>query len=60
MAKSSLVPMVTHVATHPMHGHQQKGEHLQEFNFNFSEHIQVFMNYEPKDITNPLKVYMYS
>ena len=56
----SLVPMVTDAATHPMHRYQQKWESLQEFNFNFSEHIQVVTNHEPKGIADPLKIFLYS
>ena len=32
----SLVPMVTHVFTHLMHRYKQKGDILQEFNFELS------------------------
>ena len=42
-----------------MHRYQQKGKGLQEFNFELSELIQTITNGEPKDITNPLKIYIY-
>ena len=51
--------MVTHVATHFMHRYQQKGESLQEYNFEFGKLIQAVCNHELKDITHPLKIYMY-
>ena len=56
----SLLPMRTHVAMRLMHTYQQKGENLQEFNFEFSEIIQAVTNNEPEDITDPLKIYMYA
>ena len=51
--------MVTHAAKQLMHRYQQKEESLQEFNFEFSELIQAVTNHEPKDIADPLKIYMY-
>ena len=42
-----------------MHRYQQKRESVHEFNFKFSELIQAVMNYEPKDITDPLKSLYY-
>ena len=42
-----------------MHRYQQE-ESLQEFNVEFSELIQAVKNCEPKDITNPLKIYLYA
>ena len=42
-----------------MYKYQQKGEDLQEINFTFSELFQVITNHESKDITDPLKVYVY-
>ena len=56
----SLLLTVTHAATCFMHMYQQKEGSLQEFNFELSELIQVFSNSEPKDITDPLKMYMYA
>ena len=56
----SLVPTVNHVAIHLMHKYQKEGESLQESNFEFSKHIQPVINHEPKDITDPLKIYMYT
>ena len=50
----SLVPTETHATTCLMHRYQQKGEGLQEFNFEFSELTQTVSNGEVKDITNPL------
>ena len=49
-----------HVATQPVHRYQQKGEHLQEFNYEFKELIWVITNCEFKDIMNPLRIYMYA
>ena len=46
----SLVPIVIHATTWLMHRYQQKGEILQEFNFEFSEIIQAVTNHEPTDI----------
>ena len=42
-----------------MHKYQQRGESLQELNFKFIELIQAFTNYEPEDITDPLKNCLY-
>ena len=42
-----------------MHIHQEKGESLHEFNFELSKLIQTVTNYKPKDIADPLKIYMY-
>ena len=56
----SLLSMVTHGATHLMHRYQQRGECLQEFIFEFSKHIKAITNWKPKDITDPLKIYMYT
>ena len=42
-----------------MHKYQQKGESLQEFNFELSELIQADMNHEAKDRTDPVKIYIY-
>ena len=33
---------------------------LQEFSFGFSELIQVVSHHKPKDISDPLKIYLYS
>ena len=55
----SLVPMVTHVTTWLMLRHQQKEKCSWEFNFKFSEQFQAVANYEPKDITDPSKTYMF-
>ena len=52
------MPTVTHVVAHLMHRCKQKGENLQEFNFEFSELIQAVSNCEPKHTTDPLKVYV--
>ena len=40
-----------------MHKYPEKGESLQEFNFEFSERIQAR---EPKDITDLLKIFLYA
>ena len=55
----SLVPMITHAAMQLMYRYQQKGESLQEFNYQFIELIQAVTNHEHKDITDPVKIYMY-
>ena len=55
----SLVPTITHATTKFIHRYQWKRESLQKFNFKFSELIQTFTNHKPKDITDPLKIYMY-
>ena len=39
--------------------YQQKGDHLQEFNFKFSELIQAVSNKDPSMIMNPLEIAMY-
>ena len=51
---------MTHVAMQLVHWYQQKGESLQEFNFEFSECIKAVMNCKPKDITVPLTINMYA
>ena len=55
----SLVQVVTRAATWLMHRYQQKGGSLQDFSFEFSELTHAVTNCEPKDITDPLKIYMY-
>ena len=54
-----LVPAITHASTCLMSQYQQKGESWLEFNFEFSELILTVSNHEPKEFTDPVKIYMY-
>ena len=54
----SLVSIVAHASSWLMHRYQQKGQSLQEFNFEFSKLIQAVTNCDPKDTTYLFKNYM--
>ena len=54
-----LVSTITHAVARLMNHYQQRGECLQEFNFEFSELIHTVSNKDPSQIMDPLNIIMH-